>query len=135
MQTAFRLIAVPATLLLLIGGALDERPLASFLIGEAHAIIGAPLTPLSYAGVARRTTRRAVVYSSAARETVVVSQPVVSQPAVSHSAIPVGTVVTALPGQCSQLVANNVTYSNCGGVYYKAAFQGSNLVFVVVDKP
>jgi hypothetical protein len=29
-------------------------------VGTAHAIIGRPLTPLSYAGVARRTTRRAV---------------------------------------------------------------------------
>jgi hypothetical protein len=29
--------------------------------GEARAIIGRPLTPLSFAGVARRTTRRAVV--------------------------------------------------------------------------
>jgi hypothetical protein len=28
--------------------------------GEAQAIIGRPLTPFSYAGVARRTTRRAV---------------------------------------------------------------------------
>jgi hypothetical protein len=30
------------------------------LITEAQAVIGRPLTPLSYAGVARRTTRRAV---------------------------------------------------------------------------
>jgi hypothetical protein len=31
----------------------------NFLVTKAHAIIGRPLTPLSYAGVARRTTRRA----------------------------------------------------------------------------
>jgi hypothetical protein len=31
------------------------------LVSRAEAIIGRPLTPLSYAGVARRTTRRAVV--------------------------------------------------------------------------
>src|SRR4051794_39757156 len=35
------------------------------LVGQAHAIIGRPLTPLSFAGVARRTTRRAV-YGGAA---------------------------------------------------------------------
>jgi hypothetical protein len=34
--------------------------------GTAQAIIGRPLTPMSYAGVARRTTRRAVVYGAAA---------------------------------------------------------------------
>jgi len=43
---------------------------ASFLSGNlittASAVIGRPLTPLSYAGVARRTTRRAVVYGAAA---------------------------------------------------------------------
>lgn len=30
-------------------------------VSEAQAVIGRPLTPMSYAGVARRTTRRAVV--------------------------------------------------------------------------
>jgi hypothetical protein len=36
------------------------------LISAAEARIGRPLTPMSYAGVARRTTRRAVVYGGAA---------------------------------------------------------------------
>jgi len=34
-------------------------------VSVAHARIGRPLTPLSYAGVARRTTRRAVVGGAA----------------------------------------------------------------------
>jgi hypothetical protein len=33
----------------------------SGFVSEAEARIGRPLTPMSYAGVARRTTRRAVV--------------------------------------------------------------------------
>jgi hypothetical protein len=37
-----------------------------FLQRDAHAIIGMPLTPMSYAGVARRTTRRAVYMGAAA---------------------------------------------------------------------
>jgi hypothetical protein len=36
------------------------------LVSSAEAIIGRPLTPLSYAGVARRTTARAVGYGMAA---------------------------------------------------------------------
>jgi hypothetical protein len=36
------------------------------LVGSAEAIIGRPLTPFSYAGVARRTTRRAVMFGAAA---------------------------------------------------------------------
>ena len=34
---------------------------------SAEARVGRPLTPMSYAGVARRTTRRAVVYGGAPR--------------------------------------------------------------------
>lgn len=36
------------------------------LVSSAQAVIGRPLTPLSYAGVARRTTRRAVAVGAAA---------------------------------------------------------------------
>jgi hypothetical protein len=41
---------------------LDSR---SALVSSAEARIGRPLTPMSYAGVARRTTRRAVAYGAA----------------------------------------------------------------------
>jgi hypothetical protein len=39
---------------------------SSAFVTTASARIGRPLTPLSYAGVARRTTRRAVTYGAAA---------------------------------------------------------------------
>jgi hypothetical protein len=54
-----------------IGGAAlfwnGEVPLdaQSSLVTSAQARIGRPLTPMSYAGVARRTTRRAVAYGAA----------------------------------------------------------------------
>lgn len=41
-------------------------------VSTADAIRGRPLTPLSYAGVARRTTRRAVAVGAAAAPVVVV---------------------------------------------------------------
>ena len=37
----------------------------SSLVSSAEARIGRPLTPMSYAGVARRTTRRAVAVGAA----------------------------------------------------------------------
>jgi hypothetical protein len=36
------------------------------MFSEAQARVGRPLTPMSYAGVARRTTRRAVAVGAAA---------------------------------------------------------------------
>ena len=45
------------------GTVLPDRPGA--LLTQAEARIGRPLTPMSYAGVARRTTRRAVAVGAA----------------------------------------------------------------------
>ncbi|MBJ3776708.1 hypothetical protein [Acuticoccus mangrovi] len=41
-------------------GAALSIPGVQGVVGQAHAIIGRPLTPLSVAGVARRTTRRTI---------------------------------------------------------------------------
>ena len=40
----------------------DFRSPSGDLVATAEAIIGRPLTPISYAGVARRTTVRAATY-------------------------------------------------------------------------
>ena len=60
------LIAAAATLFagaLLWNGSADVK---RGLVSGAEARIGRPLTPMSYAGVARRTTRRAVYGTAAA---------------------------------------------------------------------
>lgn len=60
-----RVVRLAAIALGLAALALSETPAPQMtgfgLFSRAEAIIGRPLTPLSYAGVARRTTRRAVV--------------------------------------------------------------------------
>ncbi len=45
---------------LVVGGAVS-----SLFAEPAQAIVGRPWTPMSYAGVARRTTRRSVAYGAA----------------------------------------------------------------------
>jgi hypothetical protein len=56
------LIYVTALAAFVIGLSWNEAGLVGGrFISEAQAVIGRPLTPMSYAGVARRTTRRAVV--------------------------------------------------------------------------
>jgi hypothetical protein len=44
----------------------DGKIVTQGLFSEAQARVGRPLTPMSYAGVARRTTRRAVAVGAAA---------------------------------------------------------------------
>jgi hypothetical protein len=145
-------IATALPLLYLANVALDATPPLA-LVRDAHAVVGAPLTPGSAAGVARRTTRRVVVTTSAATSanTAAVQQQQAAtaqqqaataqqQAATAQQqaaaarppgAPPVGSVVNALPAGCKPETKNGVEYQNCGGVYYRAAFQSNNLVYVV----
>ena len=63
------------------------------LVSSAEARIGRPLTPLSYAGVARRTTRRAVAAGAVAAGAVYAA-PVVVAPACRQVVDVYGRVVT-----------------------------------------
>jgi len=63
------------------------------LVTEAQAIIGRPLTPMSYAGVARRTTARAYGYGAVVAAPVVVA-PVVVGPACAQVVNVYGQITT-----------------------------------------
>lgn len=78
---------------------------AAGVMERAEALIGRPLTPLSVAGVARRTTRRVI------RRTTV--------------------YVAALPAGCSPVVINGANLYGCGAVYYQP--HGSQYVLVEVQ--
>lgn len=147
--------------MLLLADMSPESPLGVGLVREAAAIVGAPLTPVSVAGVARRTTRRAVVVSSSSaaaassqqQQTTAQQQSATAQqqsataqqqsataqqaPATPPPAPPAGTapavgaIVSTLPAGCVAAPKGGVEYYQCGGVYYRTAFQGNNLVYVV----
>lgn len=91
--------------------------------GEAHAVIGRPLTPMSYAGVARRTTRRAA-YAGA----VAAPAPVYAAPA-PVAVAPAAGVITTLPGGCARADAAGGVYYQCGAVRYQPYYYGSTLVY------
>lgn len=75
------------------------------MVREAHAIVGRPLTPVSYAGVARRTTRR-MIYAT-------------------------NVYVASLPPACTVVVIEGTTLHQCGGAYYQAS--GTQYVVVNVE--
>ena len=105
MKTVIRILVIGCCLLaadLLTNSLFNSRIL---LKTEAEARIGRPLTPLSVAGVARRTTRRTI------RRTAV--------------------YVAVLPVGCSTVVIEGTTLYQCGGAYYQA--HGSQYVVVNVD--
>src|SRR5688572_13706467 len=153
MKTSFRALLLAAVSV----GAwvLDPQPgpTGFSLVSTAQAIIGLPMTPLSYAGVARRSAYREVEYartaavattaaataaaataaaaaSAPAPVPVVVPAPAPAMPA-SGKPVAIGTVVSALPAGCALTTLNGVQFHRCGGTYYRAAISGSNLVYVV----
>lgn len=147
------LVAAMALPLLYLADVSPDAARGLTLVREAHAIVGAPATPMSAAGVARRTTARAVTATSAAASqqqaataqqqaaTAQQQQATAQQQAATAQkqqaaarpagAPPAGAVVNALPTGCKPEIRNGVEYQNCGGVAYRSAFQGNNLVYVV----
>jgi hypothetical protein len=118
------------------------------LVPEAEAIFG----------VRRRAHRRGVAVGFAAgaaseaaemshqqattQQAAPAQQPATQQPAPAQESaapaaqaatdkpLPLGTVVTALPGGCTPTPVGGVEYYYCGGNFYRAVFQGNKLVYV-----
>jgi hypothetical protein len=133
MKTTFK-IAILATSLVLMLIA-DVPLLPEQLVPEADAIMG----------VRRRTRRRtAVVVGSAAaaqkaavqyqtapaQQQAAPAPPAAPPPAATGKPLPLGTVVSALPGGCTSTPVGGVEYYYCGGNFYRAVFQGNKLVYV-----
>ena len=143
MKTPIKLALVSLGLpALLLADLAPEAPLGLGFVREAAALIGAPLTPMSYAGVARRTTRRVVATEATVATAATASaaaaaaqpKPPPPPPPAPAGPVPVGTVVQALPPGCVATPIGGVEYYNCApGVYYRAAFQGNNLVYVAAQ--
>lgn len=114
------------------------KPFQLRLINEAHAVVGMPATPVSVAGVARRSAVRttAVVATSAAVATTAAASTAAKPPppTATAPAFPPGTVISALPAGCASIQLNGVTYFNCQGTYFRPAYQGQNVVYIV-EKP
>ena len=125
----------------------DFTNLPASFFNQAEARFGRPLTPVSYAGVARRTTRRSVYAAGAVATTaavgtaaVVASQPVtvVQQPVTvvqQEAPLPIGSTLPSLPSGCDSKTVNNTSYFTCDGNWYRPAMQGGNIVYSVVASP
>jgi len=54
-------------------------------------------------------------------------------PATPGQPLPMGTVVSALPKGCVSTPVGGVEYYYCGGNFYRAVFQGNQLVYVTAQ--
>lgn len=91
--------------LLVAGTMIDGLFSTEMVVREAEAVFGRPLTPVSGAGAARRTTRRVIRRST--------------------------IYVASLPRGCSTVVVEGTSLYQCGATYYQP--YGSQYVVVYVD--
>jgi len=138
MKTILKIAVLSTALVLML---IADLPLLSGpLVPEAEAIFG----------VRRRAWRRGVIVGStvgAASEAAAMSQPQAA-PAQQHNApavspapspaaagkrLPLGTVVSALPAGCTATPVGGEQYYYCGGNFYRAVFQGNDLVYVTAQ--
>ena len=73
--------------------------------------------------------------AAAAQQEAAAAQQQAAAATMSGSAVPVGSVVQALPAGCKPVTVSGTEFQSCSGSFYKAAFQGNNLVYVVVESP
>ena len=107
MRTFVRVVLRSAAVAVLLVGEAhwDGAALQGSFISEAEARVGRPLTPVSVAGVARRTTRRAIYRTS--------------------------VYAATLPHGCTSVNIEGTVLQQCGSTYYQAS--GSQYVVVNVQ--
>ncbi len=84
------------------------------------------------AAAAQQQAAAAQQQAAAAQQQAAAAQQQAAAPAAGKP-LPVGTVVSTLPAGCTPKVVSGVEYRVCGSDFYRAAFQGSTLVYVTAQ--
>ena len=103
---------------------------AAFVVGASVGSAGSSSAQAS-AAASQQQAAAAQQQAAAAQQQAAVAQQQAATPAAGK--LPVGTVVSTLPPGCTTKVVGGVEYRVCGENFYRAAFQGSTLVYVTAQ--
>lgn len=87
---------------------------------------GAAVAGAAVAGAMVGAAATSAAYASYAAAPVYYAAPVAYAP-------PVGTVVASLPGGCSSMSVNGISYMNCAGIFYMPFYSGGALMYQVAN--
>ena len=87
-------------------------------------------TAKQQSATAQQQSATAQQQSATAQQQAAPAAPSAPPPAAAGKPLPLGTVVTALPAGCTSTPVGGVEYYYCGGNFYRAVFQGNQLVYV-----
>ena len=140
MKTILRISVIAISLVFMLLA--DVSILSVKLVPEAEAILGVRRRTAVVAYSAGAATASAAAASqeqaaAAQQQAAAAKQQAAAAPAPPAAAagqpLPVGTVVSALPQGCVSTPVGGVEYYYCGGNFYRAVFQGNQLVYVTAQ--
>ena len=125
------MMPVPASAWVAAGGyhgavAVGYHPPCCYHGGYSGAAVAGAAIGGAMVGAAVASAAAAPVYYSTAPAPVYYAAPVTYAPAV-------GTVVASIPGGCSSMSVNGVSYMNCAGVFYMPFYSGGALMYQVAN--
>ena len=152
MRTIRKMAVVAIALVLMLMADVPLLPMQ--LVPEAHAILGvrrrtavvvgatvhaADAAQVSQAqqqtaaaqqqaAAAQQEAAAAKQQAAAAQQQAAAASPL--PPAAAGTPLPLGTVIAALPPGCVSTPVGGEAYYSCGGNFYRAVFQGNQLVYV-----
>jgi hypothetical protein len=97
--------------------AIDAAAANAAAANMAYANAAAAQTAAANAAAAQAAAANAAAAAAAAQR--------------AQAALPIGSTVPYLPPNCTSSVINAINYFNCNGVFYRAGFQGNNIVYIV----
>ena len=108
-----------------------------FLASGAGAPSSGTLLGAATASAAAQSQQSAAAQQQAAiaQQQAATAQQQAAAAAAAGKPLPLGTVVAALPPGCTSTPVGGVEYYYCGANFYRAAFQGNNLVYVTTAQP
>ena len=129
------LVIGTAFVLMLLGDAPPDSRIGLQLVSDAHAVFGVwrrHARRWAVVGTAAVATSASVAAADAAAANAAAAQQATAAPPppAGDGTLPLGTVVSSLPGGCTEKPVGGVEYYKCGSNYYRAVFQGNNLVYV-----
>ena len=149
MNTILRMAFIASSLVLMLMADVPLLPVQ--LVPEAEAILGvrrrsavvgyavgaatASAAAQSQQSAAAQQGRPAQQQAATAQQQSATAQQQAAAAAAAGKPLPLGTIVAALPPGCTSTPVGGVEYYYCGANFYRAAFQGNNLVYVTTAQP
>jgi hypothetical protein len=154
MKTILKIaVLTPVLILLFLVDVPPEVPLQVQLVPEAHAIFGvrrrawrrgvvvgasvatagAAAASQQHAAAAQQQQAAAAPHPAAAAPPPAAAAVPPPPPVAAGKPLPLGTVVSTLPAGCTSTPVGGIDYFYCSGNFYRAVFQGNNLVYVTAQ--